>query len=226
MKKTIIAVPGLSPAANSLIQAFVAEAPISDRMIIVACPGIVESPHTKDEQEPGENPSLDLPCIRTDWNPLSYASTRSVWQQAENLAESCPDELILLVAPPKDMRPLADCSQRELELCALSNGSALAALIQEACRRFAENGGGSIVIALCPTIDAGPLPAMAIGAASGLAEGILASPGQDIRFMAVRDESNQPDLLVRYLIKILDESPRDISKILRHTGRGGLFGRA
>ncbi len=215
----------MSPAANSLIQAFVAEAPISDRMIIVARPGSRESTGTSPEPASGEEPPLELPCIQVEWNPLSYASTRGAWQQAENLAESCPDELIVLVAPPNDMRTLSDCSQRELERSTLASGSALAGLIQEACRRFAENGAGSIVIALCPAIEAGPLPCLAIGAAAGLVEGILAIRPQGLRFMAVRDESNQPDLLVRYLIKILDESPKDISKLLKHTGRSGLFGR-
>ncbi len=239
MKKTIIAVLELSPLANSILQAFIAEAPLTDRTIIVARPGIQESSASAAERESDEDQPLELPCLQVEWNPLSYASTRSAWQQAENLVEGCPDELVILIAPQPDTRPLEECGPRDLERCALANGSALALLIQEADRRFAESGGGSLVVALCNPPQTGPLPSMALGAATGLTEGILALQQEagkhsnpdgkkpsTIRFMAVRDESGQPDLLSRYLTKILDENPKDIGKILRHTGRSGLFGRA
>ncbi len=70
-----------------------------------------------------------------------------------------------------------------------------------------------------------PLGAMAVGAMEALAISLASQGPEAYKLITVRDESGQPDLLARYLMKVLDEPPRDSTKLLRHGGRMNLFGK-
>lgn len=134
------------------------------------------------------------------------------------------DELVIFVDPPTDATGITGLTPRIIEHAVLEWAAGYAELIREATKRFAERGGGSIVLVIVQA-ERGPLGAMASGALTGLAEGLFVTGTPLVRFSAIKDESGQPDLLARQVIKILDEPTRDTGKIQRFGNRPGFFGR-
>ena len=181
------------------------------------------------DDTPEDQPSDDREGRRPplEWNPLSFASARAVVLEAENALGGRLDELVLFADPPRDETPFVDTPPRAIEQAAQAWASGHAELIREAAKRFRERGGGTVVLVIAERADRGPLGSMAAGALLGLAEGLAASAGSansSWRFVAVRDESGQPDLIARHVAKLLDEPPRETGKVLRFSGRPGLFG--
>jgi hypothetical protein len=171
-----------------------------------------------DQSSPGDT-SPPIP-----WNPLSFASARAAIVEAETALGGSLDELVLFVDPPKDSTPVAELTPKAIESAALAWVAGHVELVREAARRFGEKSGGTIVLVVVHA-DRGPLGAMAEGALIGLAEGILGGPQGNARFMAVRDESVQPELLARQIVKSLDEPAKDPGRVLRFGGKAGLFNR-
>ena len=210
------------PAGSARVSAFVAEARVAGRTTAELH---IEGPQAaapRGEAEPeadGENRTLSIP-----WNPLSFASARAAIIEAETVLGGSLDELVLFADPPADPTGIADLTPKAIEGAALAWAAGWTELVREAAKRFGERGGGSIVLVIVQA-ERGPLGSMAAGALLGLAEGMLRSGGNTVRLMALRDESGQPDLLARYVVKSLDETGRDSGKIQRFGGRSGLFGR-
>lgn len=205
MKKTTLAVP----AGSARVEAFVAEARVSGR--------------TTAELRIAEGAS-DAEGAAIPWNPLSFASARAAVVEAETSLGGSLDELVVFADPPRDAVALAEATPKAIERAALEWAAGYAELIREACRRFEEKGGGAVVLVVAAA-ERGPLGAMAAGALLGLAEGVLAVGSGSVRFSAIRDESDQPDLLARQVVKTLTEASREQGKIMRFGGRSGFFGR-
>ncbi|TFG83502.1 MAG: hypothetical protein E4H20_05370 [Spirochaetales bacterium] len=221
MKKTTLAVPAGIPE----VEAFRSEAKVTGRDLVLASRGRSAPPETIHEPDEAAPPADSRAILA--WDSLSFASARAVVLEAENELGGHLDELVLFADPPRDDTPFIDATPRAIEETALSWAAGHAELIREAARRFSERGGGTVVLVITERPERGPLGSMAAGALLGLAEGLIASAGSadsSWRFIAVLDESGQPDLVARYVAKLLDEPPRDTGKVLRHSGRAGLFG--
>lgn len=159
-----------------------------------------------------------------NWNPGSFASTKAALIEAETSLGGTINEAIVFIDPSNKGKRLPELSLGQIEAATTSWITGYAQLLRELARRFTEHGSGLILVVLLPG-DRGPLEAMAAGAMEALACSLAAQTGEAYRLLALRDESGQPDLLARYIIKILDEQPRDSSKLLRHGGRITLFGK-
>jgi hypothetical protein len=226
VKKTTLALPAGLPE----LEAFCAEARILGRQLTLAAKeGAAadgQNPAAREPaQDPGESAAAVPPPLR--WNPLSFASARALILEAENALGGRLDELVIFADPPPDTSPLADASPRDIEAGILAWAAGHAELIREAARRFRDQGGGTIALVLTERANRGPLSSMAAGALLGLAEGLLAAAGgasSSWRFMALRDESGQPDLVARQLAKLLEEPPKDVGRMQRCGSRAGLFG--
>jgi hypothetical protein len=226
VKKTTLALPAGLPE----LEAFCAEARVLGRRLTLAAKEgpapVAQDPAARDSaQEPGEGADGAPPPLR--WNPLSFASARALILEAENALGGRIDELVIFADPPPDALPLADASPRDIEAGILAWAAGHAELIREAARRFRDQGGGIIALVLTERANRGPLSAMAAGALLGLAEGLLAAAGgasSSWRFLALRDESGQPDIVARQLARLLEEPPRDQGKMQRCGTRAGLFG--
>jgi hypothetical protein len=229
VKKTTLALPAGLPE----LEAFCSEARILGRQLALAA---------KDGATPGGSPGGaatggtgqadaqqdaggSSPPLR--WNPLSFASARALVLEAENALGGRLDELVIFADPAPDTLPLADAAPRDIEAGILAWAAGHAELIREAARRFRDQGGGTIALVLTERANRGPLSSMAAGALVGLAEGLLAAAGgasSSWRFIALRDESGQPDIVARHLAKLLEEPPKDLGKMQRCGSRAGLFG--
>ncbi len=217
MKKTTLAVP----AGSARVDAFIAEARASGRSIAelsVAEASRAPAPPAADASSPDNT----VPVI--PWNPLSFASARAAIVEAETALGGSLDELVLFVDPPRDLTPVAELTPKAIESTALTWVAGHVELIREAAKRFGEKSGGTVMMVVVHA-DRGPLGAMAEGASIGLAEGILGSSQGNVRFIAVRDESTQPELLARQVVKLLDEPGKDSGRVLRFGGKAGLFNR-
>ncbi len=226
MKKTTLALPTGAPE----LAAFASEARVSGRTFACAAKGRTGKENDGDSEtgEKSADSGADTPgaAARLLWDPLSFASARALILEAENALGGRLDELVIFADPPRDATGLADASPRDIEAAALAWAAGHAELIREAARRFREQGGGTVLLVINNRADRGPLGAMATGALTGLAESLAAGeggPSSTWRFMAILNDSDQPDLVARYAAKVLDEPPRDGSRPLRHGGRG-LFG--
>lgn len=243
MKKTTLAVP----AGSARVDAFLAEARVSGRSTAVLSmegpgfrpvpqgSGVAEGSGSAETPDDAEVPGEDMDgnaAARIPWNPLSFASARAAIIEAETALGGSIDELALFADPPGDRDGIVDLSPKAIESAALAWAAGWAELIREAAKRFGERGGGSIVLVVVQS-ERGPLGAMAAGALAGLAEGMISVGSGLVRFIAVGDESDQPDLLARYVIKSLDEASRstgrpagrDAGRMQRFGGRSNLFGR-
>ncbi len=178
-------------------------------------------PEKAEGAETGESVAVD---VSIPWNPLSFASARAALMEIETRFGGALEELVMFADPPADTAGITGVTPRAIEHAVLEWAAGYAELIREAAKRFAERGGGSIVLVLVQA-ERGPLGAMACGALTGLAEGIFVAGTPLVRFSAIRDESGQPDLLARQVIKTLDEPSRDPGKIQRFGNRPGFFGR-
>jgi hypothetical protein len=215
------------PAGTARTEAFAAEARVSGRA--VAALGLARraagqggTTGTIGSTVPDGATGSDGAPIA--WNPQSFASARAAIIEAETALGGRLDELVVFADPPAGPGRLADLSPGSVELAALEWAAGYTQLIREAARRFEDTGSGSIVLVIAQA-ERGPLGAMAAGALAGLAEGVAASGPGTVRFIAIKDESDQPDLLARYVVKSLDEPSRDAGRVQRFSGRSGLFGR-
>ena len=201
-----------------------AEARVTGRaaaVVRIVDPGPEKAPPA----DPGEDGSgRDPGFVSVPWNPLSFASARAAVIEAETALGGSLDELVVFADPPADLTGLVDLSPRDIERAALSWAAGYAELLREAAKRFAEKGGGAIVLVIAQA-ERGPLGAMAAGALAGLAGGLIAAGTASFRFYAIKDEAAQADLLARHVLKTLDEPPRDPGKIQRFGSRAGFFGR-
>jgi hypothetical protein len=198
------------PAGSARVDAFVSEARVSGRSTAIL------------SIEPSGQAGTDDPLI--PWNPLSFASARVAIIEAETVLGGSLDELVMFADPPEDQTGIVELTPKALESAALSWAAGWAELIREAAKRFTERGGGTILLVVVHA-ERGPLGAMAAGALIGLAEGMLSVGCGPVKFIAVRDESGQPDMLARLVVRTLDEPPRDQGKVQRFGGRSNLFGR-
>ena len=171
-----------------------------------------------------ETGEADADEVSVAWNPLSFASARAALMETETAFGGVLDELVIFADPPTDATGITGVTPRAIERAVLEWAAGYAELIREAAKRFAERGGGSIVLVIVQA-ERGPLGAMASGALTGLAEGLFVTGTPQVRFSAIRDESGQPDLLARQVIKTLDEQSREPGKIQRFGNRPGFFGR-
>lgn len=229
MEKTTLALPAQHPAAL----AFLSEARVAGRLAALAAfgrPG-------PDGAPAGEEPAVTDPDAAAgteraaqttlSWDPLSFPSSRALVLEAENRLGGRLDELVAFADPPELPGPLAEAAPRDIEAWALRWAAGYAQLAREASKRFRERGSGIFVLILGEREGRGALASMSYGALRGLAEGLAreaAAPGSRWRFIALRDESGQPDLVARHVVKLLDETPKDCSKPFRFSGRSGLFG--
>jgi len=207
VKKTTLAVPAGSPR----VDAFVAEARVSGRSVMELA--IADS-------------SAQVPGLT--WNPLSFVSARAALIEAETALGGSFDELVIFADPPSGPSNLIDATPRDMEHAALTWAAGYAELVREAARRFAERGGGTVMLAIVDE-DRGPLGSMAAGALRGLAEGLVGNDQGVTRCLAIRDQSGQPDLLARQVVKLLDDGSRERARgraqVQKFGGRSGMFGR-
>jgi hypothetical protein len=217
VKKTTLAVPAGSPR----VAAFIAEAAASGRSVAELA---VVGPGREQLAAPGDDAGGDTVPPPIPWNPMSFASARAAIVEAETALGGSLDELVVFVDPPGDSRSVAELSPREIEASALTWAAGHVELVRETARRFIEKDGGTIVLVIVHA-ERGPLGAVAENAMMGLAEGMLASAQDKVRFMAFRDESAQPELLARQLARSLDETARDAGRIQRIGGKAGFFNR-
>jgi hypothetical protein len=173
-------------------------------------------------EETATAPEVERTVI--NWNPGSFASTKAALIEAETALLGTVNEAIVFIDPSCGGRRLSDLTLGQIEAACTTWITGYAQLLRELGRRFAERGSGLILVVLLPG-ERGPLGAMATGAIEALACSLASQTGEAYRFFALRDESGQPELLARYIMKILDEPPRDSSKLLRHGGRLSLFGK-
>jgi hypothetical protein len=181
-------------------------------------------PEALDQSEPVPAAASWTEQTVISWNPGSFASTKAALIEAETALGGTIDEAIVFIDPSDKGSRLPELSLGQIEAATTSWITGYAQLLRELGRRFAERGSGLILVVLLPG-ERGPLGAMATGAMEALACSLAAQPGEAYRLFAIRDESGQPELLARYLMKILDEQPRDSTKLLRHGGRLSLFGK-
>lgn len=220
------------PAQSARVEAFLAEARVTGRVLALARlvePGPEKAPFADVSESPAtESPATGSGLPVVAWNPLSFASARAAVIEAETALGGSLDEIVIFADPPAGRTPLVDSTPRDIEKAALVWAAGYAELIREAARRFTEKGGGSITLVITQA-DRGPLGAMAAGALTGLAEGLMAIGPGAYRFCAIKDESTQTaaqaDLLARHIVKLLDEPPRDAGKFQKFGSRAGLFGR-
>lgn len=235
MQKTTLALPAQHPAAL----AYLSEARVAGRLAALAAfgrpgpdgktaggePGGPDSvwaaaPDAEDRAERAAQAALS-------WDPLSFLSSRALVLEAENRLGGRLDELVAFADPPELAGALAEAAPRDIEAWTLRWAAGYAQLARESSKRFRERGAGTFVLVIGERDGRGALAAMAYGALRGLAEGLAreaAAPGSRWRFIALRDESGQPDLVARHVVKLLDEPPKDCSKPFRYSGRSGLFG--
>lgn len=213
MKKTTLVVP----AGNARVEAFISEARVSGRA--TAALHIVEPGLPRAEADADEH-NADTDGV--PWNPLSFASARAAILEAETLLGGRLDELIIFADPPIDATRLADATPRDIERSALEWTAGYAELIREMVRRMEDNGAGTVAIIVVQA-ERGPLGSMAAGALVGLAESLVTPGSGPVRYLGVKDESGQPDLVARYMVKSLDDTSRESGKLQRFSGRGGLF---
>lgn len=235
MEKTTLALPAQHPAAL----AFLSEARVAGRTAALAAfgrPGpdgkpAGDGPEGADSV-PAAAPDAEAGAERTaqaplSWDALSFPSSRALILEAENRLGGRLDELVAFADPPELPGALAEAAPRDIEAWALRWAAGYAQLTREASKRFRERGSGTFVLVIGEREGRGALASMAYGALRGLAEGLAreaAAPGSRWRFIALRDESGQPDLVARHVVKLLDETPKDCSKPFRFSGRSGLFG--
>jgi hypothetical protein len=165
---------------------------------------------------------LDHPVI--SWNPASFASTKAALIEAETTLGGTVHEAIVFIDPLAKGKRLPDLSLGQIEAATTTWITGFAQLLRELGRRFSDQGSGLILVVLLPG-ERSPLGAMAAGAMEALACALASQTGEAYRILAVRDESGQPEMLARYILKILDEQPRDSTRLLRHGGRINLFGK-
>lgn len=215
MKKTTLVVP----AGSARVEAFIAEAKVSGR--VSATLGIVEPGLPKADADT-DDPKAGTNCV--PWNPLSFASARAAILEAETMLGGRLDELLIVADPPPGATSLEQATPRDIERSALEWAAGYAELIREMAKRMIETGSGTIALVVVQA-DRGPLGSIAAGALAGLAESLVCAGSGPVRYIGVNDESGQPDLLARHLVKTLDDTGRDTGKLQRFNGRGGLFGR-
>ncbi len=235
MEKTTLALPAQQPAAL----AFLSEARVAGRAAALAAfgrPGpdgkpagdVPDGPDSTSAPEPdAETAGERAAQASLSWDPLSFPSSRALVLEAENRLGGRLDELVAFADPPELPGALAEAAPRDIEAWALRWAAGYAQLAREASKRFRERGSGTFVLIIGEREGRGALASMAYGALRGLAEGLAreaAAPGSRWRFIALRDESGQPDLVARHVVKLLDETPKDCSKPFRYSGRSGLFG--
>lgn len=221
------------PAQHPAALAFLSEARVAGRAAALAAfgrPGPDGKP--AGDEGPGSEPDAEAGAERAaqaalSWDPLSFPSARALILEAENRLGGRLDELVAFADPPELPGALAEAAPRDIEAWALRWAAGYAQLAREASKRFRERGSGTFVLIIGEREGRGALASMAYGALRGLAEGLAreaAAPGSPWRFIALRDESGQPDLAARHALKLLDETPKDCSKPFRFSGRSGLFG--
>lgn len=204
-----------------------------------ARPGITVLTESETDDQPDMETEIQSPTSSADdeisspmdnlavisWNPGSFASTKAALIEAETALGGTVNEAILFIDPPSSGSPrLSDLSLGQIEATSSIWITGYAQLLRELGRRFAERGSGLILVVFLSS-DRDPLGAMAAGAIEALACSLASQTTEAYRLFTVRDESGQPELLARYLMKVLDEPPRDSSKLLRHGGRINLFGK-
>ncbi len=215
VKKTTLVVP----AGSTRVEAFISEARVSGRAtasLHIVEPGL---PRAEADSDEPKAESEGVP-----WNPLSFASARAAILEAETMLGGRLDELLIFADPPSETTSLADATPCAIERTALEWASGYAELIREMARRMADNGAGTIAIVVIQA-ERGPLGSMAAGALVGLAESLVTLGSAPVRYIGVKDESGQPDLLASYMVKTLDDTSRESGRLQRFSGRGGLFGR-
>jgi len=208
VKKTTFALPAGSPFAD----AFASEARSAGRELALGA-------HGRAAGDGGPDGTA------VPWDPPSFASARTAVIEGENALGGTLDELVVFADPPADGHSFPETAPREIEAAALSWAAGHAWLIREAMRRMIERGGGTVALVLPAREARGALGSMAAGALEGLATGLLAAPESRCRFMFIRDESAQPEALARFVLRSLDDPPRDAGKALRHGGKPAIFGR-
>lgn len=235
MEKTTLALPAQHPASL----AFLSEARVAGRLAALAAfgrPGPDGRPADDEPRGPdsvqASGPDPESAGERAaqatlSWDPPSFPSSRALVLEAENRLGGRLDELVAFADPPELPGALAEAAPRDIEAWALRWAAGYAQLAREASKRFRERGSGTFILIIGEREGRGALASMAYGALRGLAEGLAreaAAPGSRWRFIALRDESGQPDLVARHVVKLLDETPKDCSKPFRFSGRSGLFG--
>jgi hypothetical protein len=177
-----------------------------------------------DTSEAESTAPMDDPSY-ISWNPVSFASTKAALIEAETALGGTVNEAVLFIDPPSaGIRRLSDLSLGQIEAATTTWITGYAQLLRELGRRFAERGSGVILVVLLSG-ERDPLGAMAAGAIEALACNLANQSTEAYRLFTVRDESGQPELLARFIMKVLDEPPRDSTKLLRHGGRISLFGK-
>jgi len=158
------------------------------------------------------------------WDPLSFVSARSLLIEAEASGNGRLDAVVVFASPPPDQTGLAETPAKDIEHSVLEWSAGHAQLVKEILVRFRERGAGTLVLVVRQADQGGPLSAMASGALSGLAESLAASRGGPWRFLGVHDESGQDGAAGHFVAKLLADPPKDSGKVIRFTGRQGLFG--
>jgi hypothetical protein len=183
-------------------------------------------PGVRDQNAPVQTvePAARLEHDVISWNPESFASTKAALIEAETALGGIVNEAIVFIDPTGTGTRLPELSLGQIEAATTHWITGYTQLLRELGRRFTEHGSGLIIVVLLSG-ERGPLEAMALGAMESLSCSLAAQTGEAYRLIAVRDESGQPELLARYLMKLLDEQPRDSTKLLRHGGRISLFGK-
>lgn len=157
------------------------------------------------------------------WNPLSFASARAAIIEAENALGSALAEVVLVADPPRDEPSLLELPPAQLEKRALTWIAGYAHFAREAIKALASRGGGTLALCIAAAEGRGPIGAMAVAALEALALNLLAQSQAGTlgpcRFIAVKDESGNPETLARAIIRALDDGSRNAGKLIRTGGK-------
>lgn len=183
------------------------------------------------QSDPGQASSMLAHGVETGsrnrclaWNPGSWASSRTVLIETETALNGHLDEVVIFVDPDGGSDQDAVPSMAGIDSICMEWIAGYACLISEAIQLFKGREMGTILVVIMAT-ERSALGSMAAAALEAFAASLIGTYRQHPRMMAVRDESAQPDVLARYLIKLLSAPPRDSTRVLKHGGKMNLFGR-
>jgi len=194
------------------------EARASDRLLAIGALQPEYGSAATQTAHSAENPEESIA-----WNPLSFASARAAVLEAENAVGSALSELVLVADPPRDEPAFLDLAPAQLEKRILYWTAGYAQFVREAAKAMSAKGSGTLVLAIVSSVQQGLCSAMAAAALEAMASSILEqNPGGMLgscRFIAIKDESDNPETLAKAVIKAMDDPPRNAGKVIKLGGK-------
>ena len=227
MKKTTL----IAPFDDPLALALAGEARVLGRSIAALLPGSAVAregkPGSKKSETAPEAEQTERPIA---WNPPSYVSARAAVLEA-CVRFGAVDEAVIVASPGP--APGLTAKPAEIEKVFHDRVLSVIWLVRELLTTFAGRAEGRepgrliLVLADRGLENREPVSAGAFGALRSFAVS-LAETASDAPYdvWTVQDSCPQDDLAAHYIAKLLD-APRDRrgDRVVRFTGRGGIFNR-